>query len=54
MNQTNAKDLILTRLEAQNLQSDIFELLTQIQALTEVKLAADNEVLTVGMDGGLF
>ena len=54
MNQTNAKELTLTKLEAQNLHNDIFELLTQIQSLAEVKADVDNEVVTVGMDGGDF
>jgi len=36
MNQTNARDLTLTKLEAQNLQADIFELLTQIAELTKI------------------
>lgn len=55
MNQTNAKDLVLTKLEAQNLQADIFELLTQIQALAEVKQAeAEAAVVNIGMDGGGF
>jgi len=52
MNQTNAKDLTLTALEARNLHNDIFELLTQIQSLTEIKQEA--EVVTIGMDGGNF
>jgi hypothetical protein len=54
MNQTNARDLTLTKLEAQNLQADIFELLTQIQELAEVKKIQDEQVVTVGMDGGGF
>ena len=54
MNQTNAKDLTLTKLEAQNLQADIFELLTQIQELAEVKKVQEEQVVTVGMDGGGF
>jgi hypothetical protein len=54
MNQTNARDLTLTKLEAQNLQADIFELLTQIQELAEVKKVQEEQVVTVGMDGGGF
>ena len=54
MNQTNAKDLTLSKLEAQNLQADIFELLTQIQELAEVKKVQEEQVVTVGMDGGGF
>lgn len=55
MNQTNSKDLTLSKLEAQNLQADIFDLLTQIQALTEVRQqeAAEN-VVSLQMDGGGF
>lgn len=56
MNQSNSKDLILTKTEAQNLQADIFELLTQIAALTIVRKAEDDEnaVIGVNMDGGGF
>ena len=54
MNQTNAKDLTLSKLEAQNLQADIFELLTQIQELAEVKKVQEEQIVSVGMDGGLF
>ena len=55
MNQTNAKDLTLSKLEAQNLQADIFDLLTQIQALTEVReQAASNSIVNINMDGGGF
>jgi len=54
MNQTNAKDLTLSKLEAQNLQADIFELLTQIQELAEVKKVQEEQVVSVGMDGGGF
>lgn len=54
MNQTNAKELMLSALEARNLHNDIFELLTQIQALTEIKQNQAEEVIEVGMDGGGF
>lgn len=55
MNQTNAKDLTLSKTEAQNLQADIFDLLTQIQALTEIReQAVANSVVNVEMDGGGF
>lgn len=54
MNQTNAKELTLTKLEAQNIQADIFELLVQIQELAEVKKVQQEQVVTVGMDGGGF
>lgn len=55
MNQTNSKDLTLSKLEAQNLQADIFDLLTQIQALTEVRQQeAAESVVSLQMDGGGF
>lgn len=55
MNQTNSKELVLSALDARNLHNDIFDLLTQIAALAEVKQTADTEaVVTVQMDGGGF
>jgi hypothetical protein len=54
MNQLNSKELILSAAEARQLQSDVFDLLLQIQALTEVKRDEENQVITVGMDGGDF
>lgn len=54
MNQTNAKELTLSKLEAQNLQAEIFELLAHIADLTAIKETNDNEVIEVGMDGGGF
>jgi hypothetical protein len=55
MNQTNARELVLSKLDAQNLHNDIFDLLTQIQALTEVKQATEAEnVISINMDGGGF
>lgn len=55
MNQSNAKDMSLSALEARNLHNDIFELLAQIAGLTALKEVADQEeVITVGMDGGKF
>jgi hypothetical protein len=55
MNQTNAKELVLTKLEAQNLHNDVFDLLTQIAALSEIKQQVEvNSVVSVGMDGGGF
>ena len=54
MNQTNARDLTLTKTEAQNLHNDIFDLLTQIAELAKIKEVETNEVISVGMDGGLF
>jgi hypothetical protein len=55
MNQTNAKELNLSALEARNIHSEIFELLTKINDLTEIKRAADTEaVVSVEFDGGNF
>lgn len=55
MNQTNAKDLTLTALDARNIHAGIFELLTQIAELTEIKKEADAEAqVSVEMDGGNF
>ena len=55
MNQTNAKDLVLSKVEAQNIHADIFELLAQIAELAQIKEQAEAEaVITVGMDGGGF
>jgi hypothetical protein len=55
MNQTNGKELILTPLEARNIHAGIFELLTKINDLTEIKQANDAEALvSVEMDGGDF
>lgn len=55
MNQTNAKELILTRLEAQNLHAELFEILAQISDLIELRQeTVDNTVVNVEMDGGGF
>lgn len=54
LNQTGAKDLTLTAVEARNIHADIFELLTQIQSLTEVKKEKANEVITVQLGGQKF
>jgi len=56
MNQSNARDLTLTKVEAQNLQSDIFDLLSLIAELSAEKeeKPADVGVINVGMDGGGF
>ena len=55
MNQTNAPNLTLSKLEAQNLHAEIFELLAKISDLTEVKKETDADaVVSVEMDGGNF
>jgi len=53
LNQTNARDLVLSAAEARQLQADIFDLLTQIQALAEVK-SAEPEVIAVQVKGAGF
>lgn len=54
MNQTNAKDLVLSRLEAQNLHAELFELLAQLADLTEIKQENTEETINLSMDGGGF
>jgi hypothetical protein len=54
MNQTNGKDLTLSALDARNLHNDIFELLAQIAALTEIRAVEENTEVSVEMDGGGF
>ena len=53
LNQTNSRDLVLTAAEARQLQADIFDLLLQIQALTEVK-SNEPEVIAVQVKGAGF
>lgn len=52
MNQTNAKELTLTKLDAQNILSDIVDLLAHCAELT--KLRQENNSVSVKMDGGGF
>jgi hypothetical protein len=55
MNQTNAKELNLSALEARNIHTDLFELLTKINNLTELKKSEETEaVVSVEFDGGNF
>jgi len=54
MNQTNSKDLILSAVEARNIHSEIFELLTKINDLIEIKRTVVEPTVTVGFDGGNF
>jgi hypothetical protein len=54
MNQTNARDLTLTALDARNLQAEIFELLTKINDLVELKKERKEEVISVDVGGGNF
>ena len=55
MNQTNARDLSLTAAEARQLQADIFDLLTKINDLVEIKQqAAAEPIVQVEVRGGGF
>ena len=55
MNQTNARDLSLTAAEARQLQADIFDLLTKINDLVEVKQKDSAEpAVQVELRGGGF
>ena len=55
MNQTNARDLSLTAAEARQLQADIFDLLTKINDLVEVKQKDSVEpTVQVELRGGGF
>jgi hypothetical protein len=54
MNQTNARDLTLTALDARNLQAEIFELLAKINDLVELKKEQKEEVINIDVGGGNF
>jgi len=54
MNQTNSKDLILSAVEARNIHSEIFELLTKINDLVEIKKIAVEPTISVELNGGKF
>lgn len=54
MNQTNSRDLILTAAEARQLQADIFDLLTKINDLVELKQQDSESVVQVNLQGGKF
>jgi hypothetical protein len=54
MNQTNARDLTLTALDARNLQAEIFELLARINDLVELKKDKKEEVINIDVGGGNF
>lgn len=55
MNQTNARELNLTALEARNLHNDIFELLAHIAELTKSREDSVAEgTINIQMDGGDF
>jgi len=55
MNQTNARELTLSALEARNLHAELFELLAHVADLTELKDQQEQaSVVTVVSDGGNF
>lgn len=55
MNQSQAKQLILTTNEARNIHADVFDLLNQIASLSQKLTSASIEtVVQVGMDGGTY
>ena len=55
MNQTNSRDLLLTAVEARNIQAEIFELLAHIVDLTEIKKDREaDSAINVELDGGDF
>lgn len=53
MNQSQAKQLILSAQEARNLHSDIFAILAQVTELANKPQVTD-EVVEITMDGGGF
>ena len=53
LDQTNSRELVLSAGEARQLQADIFDLLTQIQSLTEVR-SNEPEVIAVQVKGAGF
>lgn len=54
MNQSNSKDLVLSRVEAQNLQAEIFDLLALIAELSSKKSEKTEETVDLKFDGGGF
>jgi hypothetical protein len=57
LNQTQSKQLILTSQEANGLHSEIFDLLNQLNILSQAVQVAtgdENGVISVEMDGGKF
>lgn len=53
MNQSQAKNLVLTAQEARNLHADIFALLTQFAELSNRTPEPDN-IVSINMDGGKY
>ena len=55
LNQTNSRDLVLSAAEARQLQADIFDLLTKINDLAEIKRKEEAEaVIKIDVQGGGF
>lgn len=54
MNQTQAKELVLSASDARNLHNDLFNLLTQLAELTAVKKESSDDVTKIEFDGGGF
>lgn len=54
MNQTNSKELVLSAIEARNIQAELFELLAHIVDLTEIKKSQDNTAIDIEVNGGVF
>jgi len=54
LNQTNSRDLVLSAAEARQLQADIFDLLTKINDLVEVKQNATEPTLQINLQGSKF
>lgn len=56
MNQTNAREISLTAIEARNLHSELFSLLAVIAELSKSnqQLEADNQTINLEFNGGKF
>ena len=53
MNQSNAKDLVLSAVEARNIHSDLFDLLSLVADLSK-RLDKEPELVRFEVDGGAF
>ena len=54
LNQTSGKAVTLTAAEARQLQADIFDLLTKINDLVDLKQETQEPTLQVNLQGGKF
>jgi len=55
MNQTNSKELVLSAIEARNIQAEVFELLAHMADLTAIKEEKNADaVISIEMNGGTF